>query len=81
MRFLIDANLPRSVNAVLRRHGHEATDVHAEKAEREGLVILSADFDFADIRSYPPSRYHGIVVIDRPEDRRSPRSSAWSRRS
>jgi predicted nuclease of predicted toxin-antitoxin system len=27
MRFLIDADLPRSVAEVIRRHGHEAIDV------------------------------------------------------
>ncbi len=27
---------------------------------------MSADFDFADVRIYPPARYAGIVIIARP---------------
>jgi hypothetical protein len=34
------------------------------------MALLTADFDFADIRVYPPGAYHGLVVLDRPEDAR-----------
>jgi len=40
----------------------------AAEAKARGLVLLSADFDFAVIRLYPPSEYPGIVVIERPDD-------------
>ena len=75
MRFLIDADLPRSVGDLLRGHGHEATDVReigmrsaldatiAQHAQREGLCLLTGDFDFSNIRTYPPADYAGIVVL------------------
>jgi predicted nuclease of predicted toxin-antitoxin system len=75
MHFLIDADLPRSVGDLLRSHGHKATDVRdigmrsaldttiAQHAQREGWCLLTGDFDFSDIRSYPPADYAGIVVL------------------
>ena len=75
MHFLIDADLPRSVGELIRSHGHEATDVRdiglrsalditiAQHAQREGWCLLTGDFDFSDIRSYPPADYAGIVVL------------------
>ena len=75
MHFLIDADLPRSIGDLLRSHGHQATDVRdigmrsaldttiAQHAQREGLCLLTGDFDFSDIRSYPPADYAGIVVL------------------
>jgi len=80
MEFLIDASLPRSTADVVRRHGHGPTDVRdiglgaapddqvARQARSNGQALLTADFDFGDIRDYPPQDYHGIVVIDRPEN-------------
>lgn len=75
MRFLIDANLPRSAIAVLERFGHAvefARDIGlaaapdeqiAAHALRNKAVILTRDLDFADIRRYPPIQYLGIVVL------------------
>jgi predicted nuclease of predicted toxin-antitoxin system len=75
MHFLIDADLPRSIGDLLRSYGHEATDVRdigmrsaldtaiAQHAQREGWCLLTGDFDFSDIRVYPPSEYAGIVVL------------------
>ena len=78
MRFLVDASLPRSAAAVLRELGHEAIDVRdiglrgatddviADHARRNQLALITRDFDFADIRNYPPADYAGIVVLDLP---------------
>lgn len=78
MHFLIDADLPRSAATVLRSSGHEATDVRdiglrsakdaeiAAYARENGLCILTGDFDFADVRHYPPADYSGIVVLGLP---------------
>jgi len=75
MHFLIDASLPRSAATLLRDLGHEATDVRdagmrdaaddtiAAYARRNRLVLITRDFDFADIRNYPPSLYEGILVL------------------
>ena len=78
MRFLIDADLPRSVSEVLQRHKHQAVDVRdvglrsakdsqiARYAQIEKLCVITGDFDFADIRNYPPSDYYGIIVLSLP---------------
>jgi hypothetical protein len=36
--------------------------------EPHPLVLVTRDFDFADIRNYPPESYSGIVVLELPED-------------
>ena len=80
MHFLIDARVPRSAGTVLRQLGHEATDVRdagmrdapddiiAAYARDNHFVLVTRDFDFADIRNYPPSLYQGIVVLKLQED-------------
>lgn len=55
MRFLIDEDLPRSAGDLLHRFGHKA---------KENLCLLTGDFDFSDIRNYPPSQYAGIVIVN-----------------
>ena len=30
---------------------------------REGRILVTLDLDFADIQTYPPSRYPGFVVL------------------
>ncbi|HEV3037315.1 MAG TPA: DUF5615 family PIN-like protein [Candidatus Angelobacter sp.] len=65
MYFLIDASLPRSAGAVLRQLGHEATDVRdvgmrdapGTTSSPHTRETVTRDFDFADIRNYPPSLY------------------------
>jgi predicted nuclease of predicted toxin-antitoxin system len=80
VRFLVDADLPRSSGDVLRRYGHVAIDVRAiglgsatdtqitGHAQSERLCLLTGDFDFADIRNYPPTTYAGIVVLELPRE-------------
>lgn len=75
MRFLIDANLPRSTAVLLSSYGHDAVDVRdiglrsaqdseiAAYARQLSLCIITRDFDFSDIRFYPPGEYHGLVVL------------------
>jgi predicted nuclease of predicted toxin-antitoxin system len=75
---LIDASMPRSTAPLVRSRQHDATDVRdislgaaadqdiAAHAQAQQLAILSRDFDFADVRNYPPDQYDGIVVIDLP---------------
>ena len=80
MQFLIDASLPRAVVKLFPPRGHQAIDIRdiglrrapdadvAAHARAHRMALVSADFDFADIRIYPPSDYFGLVIIDRPED-------------
>ena len=75
MRFLVDEDLPRAVDDLLKRYGHEAVDVRdiglrgakdieiADYAQKQKLCMLSGDLGFCDIRKYPPSKYDGLVVI------------------
>ena len=80
MRFLIDANLPRSLIAAIQRFAHQvefARDIGlasapdediGARARHSGAVLLTRDLDFADIRRYPPEQYPGIVVLRLPDD-------------
>jgi predicted nuclease of predicted toxin-antitoxin system len=80
MRFLLDANMPRSAAELIARYGHEAVDIRdvapggvddsvvASYARTHGLVLVTRDFDFADIRNYPPVDYPGILVLELPDD-------------
>lgn len=75
MQFLIDADLPRSTTEVLTRYGHVGVDVReiglgaapdqqiAKHAKDHGLCLLTGDYDFSDLRAYPPSQYYGIIVL------------------
>ena len=80
MRFLVDADLPRSAKPLLEKFGHEAIDVRdiglrnakdpviARYAQDHQACLLTGDFGFADIRNYPPETYYGIVVLELPRD-------------
>jgi len=75
VRFKVDETLPVEVAALLRDAGHAADTVQDEalagapdalvstivRAEQRALVTL--DFDFADIRTYPPAEHAGILVL------------------
>jgi predicted nuclease of predicted toxin-antitoxin system len=79
VHFLLDANLPRSIMAVVRRAGHDCTHVRdialaqasdaqiAAHAQATGTTLMTRDLDFADVRNYPPERYSGIVAFRVPD--------------
>ena len=80
MRFLVDANLPRSLVDLISNLGHQVEFVRdigmadapdsavSKHAQAAGAVLLTRDLDFADIRNYPPEHYPGIVVFRLPDD-------------
>jgi len=80
MRFLLDANMPRSASGAVQRLGHEAVDVRdvdlggaedkqiAAYAKDHDLALITRDFDFSDVRNYPPAEFAGIVVLELPDD-------------
>jgi predicted nuclease of predicted toxin-antitoxin system len=84
VRFLVDASLPRSAAGAIRALGHEAIDVRdiglggatdetiADHARRNKAALITRDFDFADVRNYPPAEYSGIVALDMPNASTAP---------
>jgi len=59
---LIDAG--HDVLSVLDQEMGGAEDSRiASVCQREQRILVTLDNDFADIRTYPPSRYSGIIVL------------------
>ena len=75
MKFKIDENLPVEVAEVLRQAGYEAATVYDQNlageidrtlalvCQSEQRALVTLDTDFADIRTYPPGQYSGLVVL------------------
>jgi len=75
MKFKVDENLPVEVAALLRQAGFDASTVLEQTLGGEAdstiaaicrierRVIVTLDVDFADIRTYPPAHYAGILVL------------------
>lgn len=80
MRFLIDEDLPRSTANLIQEFSHEGIDIRdvglrgapdaaiAQYAKNQELCLVTGDFDFANIRNYPPREYQGIVVLNIPRN-------------
>ncbi len=75
MKFKIDEHLPMEVVELLQQVGHDAATVLqqdlggrddadiASRCRQEERVLITLDTDFADIRSYPPAQYFGLIVL------------------
>ena len=75
MTFFTDHCVPRSVIRALRDAGHEVfilrehiprdseDTVVIAKAQEMDAILVSFNGDFADIASYPPSHYKGIISL------------------
>lgn len=75
MLFKFDENPHPETAEAFRRAGHDASTVYdqslqghgdgdvAEVRRREGRVLVTLDLDFADVRTYPPADYPGIIVV------------------
>src|SRR5919109_5557718 len=75
MRFKVDENLPIEGAQLFREAGHEVAtvlDQHlggkddrtvATICQQEARALVTLDLDFADIRTYPPAHYAGMVVL------------------
>jgi predicted nuclease of predicted toxin-antitoxin system len=75
MRFKVDENLPAEIAKLLQLAGHDAVTVLDQqlggeadstlialcRMKRRALVTL--DMDFADIRTYAPNKYSGLIVL------------------
>jgi predicted nuclease of predicted toxin-antitoxin system len=75
LRFKVDHNLPRECADLLRAAGGDADTAAeeglagaadgtiAEVCRRERRAVVTSDLGFADLRTYPPARFAGIVVL------------------
>jgi len=75
VNFKVDENLPVEVADLLRGVGHDAATVLEQNlggaadnhlavvCHQEERAIVTLDLDFADIRTYPPEQFSGIVVL------------------
>nr|VFK13867.1 MAG: Predicted nuclease, contains PIN domain, potential toxin-antitoxin system component [Candidatus Kentron sp. LPFa] len=75
MDFLLDANMPRAAQRVLTEAGHFAKHVRELGlgnasdevidwfAQVEGLILVTRDLDFSDVRNYPPENSAGRLVL------------------
>jgi len=75
MKFKIDENLPEELSELLRQHGYDAHSIIAQNlsgrpdahvalvCQQENRCLITLDLDFADIRTYPPQDYPGLMVL------------------
>jgi predicted nuclease of predicted toxin-antitoxin system len=75
MRFKIDENIPTEGKDILLRHGYPCDSVYDENLQgcsdetvysactEQKRVLVTLDFDFADIRRYPPAEGPGCLVL------------------
>jgi len=75
LRILIDHCVPASVTRTLREAGHDVLILKEHlpqdsddviviaKAQELNAILLSLNGDFADITTYPPAQYHGIIAL------------------
>jgi predicted nuclease of predicted toxin-antitoxin system len=75
MRFKIDENLPVEAADLLRAAGHDALTVLDQNlggdddrkigdiVRDEKRTLITLDLDFADIRTFPPGEYSGLIVL------------------
>ena len=80
MRFLLDANMPRSSLDIIATHGYQVEHVKdigmgdatdrdiAAHVRRVAAVLITRDLDFADVRSYPPESSAGYLVLRVPDN-------------
>lgn len=82
LRFFTDHCVPTSVTQALRDAGHDVFVLREHipadsddvvviaQAQEMNAILVSLNGDFADITTYPPSEYNGIVALqvrNRPE--------------
>ena len=75
MKFKIDENMPLEVAELLRNAGYDSATVPEQNlagtsdvglaaiCREEKRILVTLDNDFADIRTYPPDKFPGIMVM------------------
>jgi hypothetical protein len=76
LRFFADHCISNAIIEHLRSHGHEVLRLREHidhdspdpeviaKAQQMDAILVSLNGDFADIVTYPPARYRGIIALD-----------------
>jgi predicted nuclease of predicted toxin-antitoxin system len=74
-KFKVDENLPTEAADLFHNAGYDAVTVGDQRmvgesdtniaavCRLESRTVVTLDLDFADIRTYPPSNYAGIIVL------------------
>ncbi len=80
VKFVIDEDLPRSTERMLKEQGYEVKDIRDyglrgakdeeifEFAQTEKSIILTGDSDFGNIFRFPLGRHFGIIVVHFPNE-------------
>ena len=75
MTFEIDENLPEEAATLFQQRGYDAATIREQEMsgssdrrvasilQEEKRVLVTLDTDFADIRTYPPEDFAGIIVL------------------
>ena len=75
MKFKIDENLPVEASNLLTEQGHDSMTVFQENldgapdsdiaivCQRENRALVTLDIDFANIRTYPPQDFPGLIIL------------------
>jgi predicted nuclease of predicted toxin-antitoxin system len=75
VKFKVDENLPIELAKMLRQAGHDAMTVLEQQyggsadirlatlCQQENRILVTLDMDFADIRTFRPADYPGLMVL------------------
>ena len=78
MRFLIDADLPKSTCNAIREFGFHAEDARdiglgikddseiIKHAKQNGFVIITRDLDFGNVSIHPMTSHKGVIILRLP---------------
>ncbi|MBS3052056.1 MAG: DUF5615 family PIN-like protein [Candidatus Aenigmarchaeota archaeon] len=76
MRFIIDADLPRSLKKTIESHNHECFDVRdlglhtdeeiLEYAKKNELIVVTRDLGFGNMVEYPIKENIGLIIFRLP---------------
>ena len=75
MNFKIDENMPVEAAELLKQEGYDVVTIFGQNlvgtsdanlvkvCQKEERVLVTLDADFADIRTYRPEKFSGIIVM------------------
>ena len=74
MKFLIDADCPRSIEKSLKESKYDVSDIRDikpnatdqeiyELIKRDSLILITRDTDFGNILRYPVAPNYGIILL------------------